>query len=297
MIINNLFDPDIVAGAIDRYMNKTDDYSILDRFDAVEFSPTFRIATNTIEIFSIHDKPTLSFRLKDVIGTNSLADILNTFQKNNINNGHVFQTRNDTGSMLTVYYISAFKYFPKSHLNILCSWKRSGIDETLPGRKHIWNIIWEKELKHYFVYHPAIFLAMNRYIGPIPAFLQQLTDFMTTKMHPMTMTNLYDTIVNQPWRLPVTFTPLFIDLWHQVMQECAMAYIPNNTENNNISSISFQQLKCVYMCSSDKLLCLLLILFNKPYRTRLNKILLHEPTPPVLANIFTHFPTLQYNEC
>ena len=123
---------------------------------------------------------------------------------------------------------------------------------------------------------------------------------MQTKMPAQSLDLMYRNTVCMNWKLPHTFTPLFISLWHQVMTETAITYLPckeEQIEAEIVSSISFDSTTIVYMCNSDKLVCLLLILFNKTYRERLNFICTHEPTAPVIADIFTQFTVLQKNEC
>ena len=78
------------------------------------------------------------------------------------------------------------------------------------------------------------------------------------------------------------------------MQESAIAYLPMPTTNvNEYSIIDFNKKIKVFICNSDKFLCLLLILFCKKYREKIDQILLHEPVAPILAEVFTRFPQLQ----
>jgi hypothetical protein len=296
IICSNLYNAAVIQKMLARYMHKTNDYEILERIDMNAFTPTFHVAGNFVSVFPMHGRPPLSFQLQELLGPVSMADALNLFGQQGICNGHVFPIDNDN-SLLSVYYLEAFKYFPASHINTLCSWKRH---TEHPGRAHVWHMLWNQKLKFYFSYHPAVFLAMTRYSGPVPQFLQEVSYFMQTKMPAQSLDLMYRNTVCMNWKLPHTFTPLFISLWHQVMTETAITYLPckdEQIEAEIVSSISFDSTTIVYMCNSDKLVCLLLILFNKTYRERLNFICTHEPTAPVIADIFTQFTVLQKNEC
>ena len=297
MINQGLFDPVHVSDAVSRYMLKSNDYSLLDRFDSTEFKPTLHMATLTISVFSNPLAPELTFKLQDLIGNHSLADVLNMFEKKQISNHYIFPTQSATSGELAVYYLAAIEHFPASHIGVLASWKRSTKDSMQFGRERVWDILWHNNLKFQNAYHPAIFLAMNRYKGPMSIFLQQVTSFVITHMKPNTLHAMYDNTVCTSWKLKHTFTPQFIALWHQVMLDSAMVYLPKDTKNLSMSSISYQTNLILFMCNSDKFVCLLLILFNKSYRSRLNTILKHEPMPPILADILTRFPLLHNNDC
>lgn len=297
-IINQrLFDPEYVSKAISRYMLKTSDYSLLDRFDSTEFKPTLHMASLAVTVFAAPNKPDITFNLQDLIGQHNLADVLNLFERKQILNGHVFSAQSAQQSELAVYYTAAMEHFPSSHIGILVCWKRSTKESLFFDRGRVWDILWNNNLKFQNAYHPAIFLAMNQYKGPMCGFLQQVTSFVMTNMPPNTLHVMYDNIICKNWKLKSSFTPQFIALWHQVMLESAMVYLPKDTNNLAISSITYKPNLTLYMTNSDKFVCLLLILFNKPYRSRLNAILKHEPMPPILADILTRFPVLHNNEC
>ena len=300
LINQKLIDPPTVQEAIDRYMLRSNDYNIIERFETSEFMPTFHAATNTIVVFEKKNQPNIFFKIKDLIPGYSLPDVLNSFEKKQMYNNHVFRIQTSTQCELAVYYMAAIKYFPASHIGLLIGWKRSLKDESALNRHLIWDLLWQKHLKFYFAYPPSLFLVMNRYKGPIPKFLQQVIQFINLNLPANALDYIFSQIICKDWKIKYSFTPLFIDLWHQVMMESAIVYLPKNDCNDKNparSSLRFQNSQTLFMCNSDKFLCLLLILFNKPYRSQLNTILKHEPMTPIIADIFTTYPLLHKNEC
>jgi len=290
-ILENLFLAEIVKKNLDIYINKTGNYNLLDHFDEHEFVPTFNRATTSISVFSL-----LNIKLVDLIEDNLLSDVLEELEKEQIGHNNTICIRFADEKIL-VYYQEALKLFPKDYIFTLMSWKRTAEYaqmKMLPGRKNIWNNLWKNSLQYDYSYHPSIFLGMTRYKGPLVSFLQRVQNYLMKYLPNGSIEVLYKECICQPWSLKFSCFSLFISLWHQVMQESAIAYLPMPTTNvNEYSIIDFNKKIKVFICNSDKFLCLLLILFCKKYREKIDQILLHEPVAPILAEVFTRFPQLQ----
>jgi hypothetical protein len=287
-LFNKLVAEDIVKS----YVTETGDYNLADRFDTTDFQPTFNGAQNTVDVFGC-----LSLPLSVLVPNTSLATILSSFNSNGIVHGHVFQTRCE-GTALLVYYNAALKLIPFDDAGFLINWKRTAFlarDKMKPGRIQIWNELWQQIYGPALSYHPAIFLCMNSYKGPVPFFLQQVSHFLATALPPNSTDLIYHQIVCQPWNLKSTYAPEFIALWHLVMKETAVAYLPKKekTVTADVSTIKFNNLPPLAIANVDKFLCLLLILFNQSYRAKLDAALAREPLSPILVSIFTRFPQLQ----
>lgn len=287
--MRNLLDATVVKNAVDRYMYRTNDYNIFLRLDTTLFTPTFNAATNTIDVFKQNEQA-ITFTLEEVTECQSVGEVLQNFYKIGICHNFCFQM---IGCDYLAYYFAALKHFPLPYIDNLISFNRTA---PVSPRRKIWNDLWKMEYKSILAFHPAIFLAMNRYKGPIPTFLQEVTSFMHTTMPHGILHDIYINFICQEWKMPAPFSPRFISLWHQVMTETSVAYLPMKKhvkiDDTVYSSIRFSKQIICYMCNSDKYLCLLLVLFNKPYRQKLNEILVHEPLAPVLANIFAQYQSL-----
>ena len=296
LLTAGLFNKAIVSDIVKAHISETGDYDLPERFDLCEFQPTFNAAQNTVDVFP-YKNAWLSLPLTSLVPNTSLADILSAFNSSGIVHGHVFQVRGE-GTALLVYYDAALKCIPFDNAGLLINWKRTAFlarDKMRPGRIMIWNELWQQIYAPQLSFHPAIFLCMNTYKGPVPFFLQRVSHFLATVLPPNSTDLLYTQIVCQPWNLKSTYAPEFIALWHLVMKESALAYLPKKekTATENVSTIKFDNLHTLTISNVDKFLCLLLILFNKPYRTTLNASLAREPLSPILVSIFTRFPQLQ----
>ena len=298
-ITRHLFEQDKIKTLIHNYLEKTSNYQILDQFDACEITPTFNEALHSVVLFGTSPHP-LAYTLTDLVGTTvSLVSLLDEFANQHIFHGHVFDVRQDRHSLI-LYYLEVLDHIPLENAHLIINWKRTAsqaLNTMIPDRIGVWNDIWNKKYKFYFSYHPAIFSCMNYYQGPMPNFLQKVSYFMQTKMSADTMDSFYRKIVCTPWVLKRTYGPGFIHLWHQVMRETAVIYLPNPPKQDKIdetiSTITFDDSAPLPIANCDKLLCLLLILFERTYRQKLNHILAHEPVPPILAIIYTKYPSLQ----
>lgn len=290
-IIENLFLPENVKKNLSMYINKTGNYNLLDHFDEHEFLPIFNRATTSISVFSL-----FNIKLDDLIEDYLLSDVLEEFEREQIGHNHKITIKHVDEKIL-VYYQEALNFFPKDYVFSLMSWKRTAEyaqSRMLPSRKNIWNNLWKNSLQFDFSYHPAIFLGMTRYKGPIVPFLQRVQKYLMVNLPNGSIEVLYNNCVCQTWTLKFSSFSLFISLWHQVMQESAIAYLPKPVTNiNEYSIIDFKKNIKVYICNSDKFICLLLILFCNKYREKIDQILLHEPVAPILAEVFTRFPQLQ----
>lgn len=299
IIKTGLLNADVVRKAVKRYLNQTNDYALFDRFDSSLFSPTFNAASNNIDCFGNGSNKPFSIPLNDLIADSSwsLSSLLEEFSKKGMGHGYRFPLH-EIGTEITIFYLEALQHFPDSFINTLISWKRTGsMNDTtmLPGRKRIWDEIW-RIYKFKFAYHPSIFLAMTQYQGPIPIFLQQVVDFILKNFSSDSLEVFFDQFIDCPWIFKTTYSHGFITLWHQIMKETTAVYLPKLSDSDSESSystISYDNNRLCYISNSNKLLCTLLLLFNRDYREKLDCIILQEPVPPILMAIFTRFPGLQ----
>lgn len=296
-VFDRLFYPSNVETGLTNYTISTGDYNLVDRMDAVPFAPTFNAATSTIDIFHHPKGRRMSFRLVDLFPESPIGTILADFADAEITHGHIF---NEKGRRdLSIFYLEALKLLPPTIAGQIVFWKRAAYaaDETmLPGRRQIWDQLWASEFSHLFTFHPAVFATMTLYKGPIPLFLQMVHAWMAVELGSKALSTIYADIVCKEWSITPS-TPRFLALWHRIMKESAVVYLPSAdamTENSLSSVLKTSHVgKPPSIYNSDKLLCLLLLLFHEPYRAQLASIQVEESPPALLADLFSKYPQLQ----
>jgi len=282
-----LFNETAIAHCLGRYIRETGDYGLVDRFDQNPFQPTYNASSMTVDIFPNRNLRTLAFSLAEILDKFPLSVVLADFAMANITHGHVFPQPKLGGGLLP-FYRQALLLLPPAHASQLLFWKRSAYaatEQMLPDRPRVWTDLWLSDFRYSCTFHPAIFLNMTNYKGPIPLFLQTVYAHLLGTIGGLAFHLCYDQIIAQPWH----FSPgqkRFLDLWHVVMKETAIVYLPTASELATVVEHPF------YMLNTDKLLCILLLLFNRAYRTRLDLILTSEPAPTFLASLFTRLPGL-----
>ena len=282
-----LFNEVCIENCLSRYIRETSDYGLVDRFDQFPFQPTYNASSMTVDIFPNPHLRTLSFSLAEILDKYPLSVVLADFAIANIHHGHVFPQPKLGGGLLP-YYRQALKLLPPMHATQLMFWKRSAFAATenmLPDRPRVWTDLWQAEFRYSCTFHPAIFFNITSYKGPIPLFLQTVYAHLLGTIGGHAFHLCYDQIIAQPWQISPG-QKRFLDLWHVVMKETAVVYLPTSSDLATVVEHPF------YMLNTDKLLCILLLLFNRSYRTRLDLILLSEPAPAFLATLFTRLPSL-----
>lgn len=283
-IVDRIFDHQVFTHAVSNYSSDPNELvGLLDRMDITPLNPTYNIQTNSIDIFNSPGFRRLGLDIAQMLPNNSVADIQLEFHAMNIKHGHVFNT-NKTDH---VFYSTILDFLPIDHADKMVSWKRCGmgaLDRALPGRKTIWDDLWKSNYRYHTSIHPLFFAIQTNYKGPIPLFVQTAYAFLFGQLGGPAIDVFIDQFVNTPWVLPHV---KFKRLWHQIMLQSAVAYLPPPTQPLQ----SYSQIDNQWLQLDDKLMLLLLLLFHNAYRDRLNH--LNEPLPVFLLAIFTRFPLLQ----
>jgi hypothetical protein len=294
-IFERLFEPLVVETGLRAYAISTGDYNLVDRMDTVPFAPTFNAATSTIDIFHCPKSRRLSFRLVDLFPEIQIGAILSNFADADITHGHIFTEKNQRD--LSIFYLKALLLLPPNIAAQIVFWKRAAFaaEESMqPGRRHVWDMLWHQEFAALYCFHPAVFASLTLYKGPIPFFLQQVHAWMAVEIGPKALHCIYTEIVCRDWIITPA-SPRFLALWHRIMKESAVVYLPADEQTTqSLSALKTAYVGSVpYLRNSDKLLCLLLLLFHDTYRSLLARLLVEESQPPILADLFSRFPILQ----
>ena len=282
-ITDHIFDREVVVQAVNNYSSDPNDLvALIDRIDVTPLNPTYNIQTNTIDIFYLPGTRRFGLDITLLLPTSSMADIQLEFHAHNIKHGHVFAT-NKTDH---IFYSTILELIPSEHADKMVSWKRCGIgalDRSLPGRRVIWDDLWKTMFRYHTSIHPLFFSIQMNYKGPIPLFSQTCYAYLLGLIGGPAIDIFIDQFVACHWLMPGA---KFSRLWHEIMHQSAIAYLPPPVENHE----RYTQFGKLWLQLDDKLLILLLLLFHANYRDRLKN--LNEPIPIFLLAIFTRFPQL-----
>lgn len=294
-VVERLFDPVNIENGLRNYTLSTGDYNLVDRMDMVSFAPTFNAATSTIDVFGENKSRRISFRIVDLFPECQIGAILSDFANVGITHGHVFHDQSKA-QRIFLFYLQALKLLPPHIAAQIVFWKRAAYaaeENMLAGRKQVWDELWHNEFAFMFCFHPAIFKTMTLYKGPIPLFLQTVHAWLAIELGPKAIGTIYSDIVCRDWTISPS-TPRFLSLWHRIMKESAVVYLPSQDDQNHMSKLKSSHVGIApSLQNSDKLLCLLLLLFHDSYRTALAAIQLEEAQPAILADLFGRYPLLQ----
>lgn len=293
-VFDRLFDSTNVETGLVNYTMSTGDYNLVDRMDGAAFAPTFNAATSTIDVFPSATARRISFRLVDLFPDSQIGTVLADFADAGIAHGHIFVERIPRD--LSVFYLKALKLLPPNISAQIVFWKRAAYaaEETmLPGRRQLWDLLWHHEFAPWYSFHPALFASISRYKGPIPLFLQSVHAFCCMNLGPKAMASIFAEIVCREWTINAS-TPRFLFLWHRIMKETAVVYISSEQDSTKASVLKSSTVgDPPSVLNTDKLLCLLLLLFHETYRNQLARILAEESRPAILADLFNRFPILE----
>lgn len=271
---------------------------LLDRFDQSAFAPTFRANQHAVEIFHQHGQSSILISLTDLACDCTPTDISAILLQVNIADGNLLvaftNRQRRSAEDLHFYYVTLLDKMPADDIVRLISKKRRTVDlKMLPDRVDRWKWLWSQKYIYDHSYHPLLFNLMTQFKGPIPHFLKQVHTHLVALISGKAIDRLVDE-VNKTWTLTSRHTEFF-NLWHEIMKENACTYFKTNCNNDErLTAITMQDSTTCYIWKGDKLLCFLLLLFNKPYRQKLYlKVLAIEEPPIFLSVIFTQCPQLK----
>ena len=296
-VVERLFDPVIIENGLRNYTLTTGDYNLVDRMDMVPFAPTFNAATSTVDVFCDPKSRRISFRIVDLFPDCEIGAILADFSTTGITHGYVFHDYSKA-QRIFLFYLQALKLLPPNIAAQIVFWKRAAYaaeENMLAGRKQVWDDLWHNDFAAIFCFHPALFATMTLYKGPIPLFLQTVHAWLAIELGPKAIETIYSDIVCRDWTISPS-TPRFLSLWHRIMKESAVVYLPSKDDQtlNHTSKLKSSHVGIApSLQNSDKLLCLLLLLFHDTYRTALAAIQFEEAQPAILADLFGRYPLLQ----
>lgn len=293
-----------VISAVRNTIKTTNNYNLTDWFDTQNFNPVFNAARNSIIVFPVNSLG-VELPLMILFPTHTLADILLLFNDAQIfHDSSIFTAAESEKIPLEVYYEAALMELPDEHRSKLLVWKTimaKTDKKMLAGRACIWRNLWTYRFAVCYSYHPAVFQSIISYKGPMGVFLQQAQANVQITCGPLAMTEIYDTIICTTWTIDISKHSRFLKLWHLIVQESACAYLNRSivkTSTNSVqknldaSNIKICSRSPHIMHNADKLLCVLLLIFNVPYQTKMKQILVDEPYPGFLANIKALYPQL-----
>lgn len=271
---------------------------LLDVFDHCEFKPTLNVTALSIDVFrgqTDAKSPVLVFSiaLALLLPQTPVSTLYSTIQDLGLRTGLAIIAN---GSLYP-YYLHTLAYLPQAA--DLVAVKRSCIDEIQamkPLRHTLWDSLWQQRYK----YHNALPLplAALQFIitGPAVHFVQMLySDWILHCPYEGAVERIdrfLDLLLGE-WCIQSNRHLDFFLLWGDIMDDlcCPYFYVGNTTCTlQTAMSVFRNQAQTFYMRPGDRLLCVLHLLYHRPYALRLHA--LPAPLPPIIVYLHDNFSDL-----
>lgn len=246
-------------------------YTLLDHMDSTDLTPQLCIDSLSVRVFPsalarVHYMIPLTLLLKRPAG-----DIRNQLYDLAVRPSHPLPERAQPN--LLPYYNALLKRLP-DRCAVVAS-QHTGGRPCLDRRNPIWQTLWDMDYKYHS--HLPILLVglMFPYGSAVALFIQHVyRDWLTALAGPG-LTQRMDQLLQlltMEWRIDSDVHLAWYILWNRIMDHTASIYYPATGSNTaHFCAMQSQTITC-YMRITDRLLCVILLLYHRPYWQELHGI-------------------------
>ena len=263
--------------------------TLLATLDQCEFAPKLCIPTRSVWVLSgssspIHYVIPLTFLLPGALPGEALRT-------------HMYNLNLLPGCLLPVkdplqcvnYYMAILDRLPQ-RVDIMARWHQQR-PKMLAGRDAIWQTLWTHHYKYRVHLPPPLTSLMFPYGSALAIFVQRVYQGWLQALAGPHLTRTMDNLLSllaQPWRIDSDRHLGWHILWNRIMDHTGSFYWPVLAD----TALCALHSKTVtgYMRTCDRLVCVLLLLYHKPYWHEL--LHLREPLPQFIHILREQFPDL-----
>lgn len=298
-MLSKLNDKSIIEQILYNYVTSSSlNYmNVLELLDVRAINVMIDLNNDTLRLFYHRDDHFhLTVKIKDLLPDDcDLVRIMHLMQISNIRQNHCILPELSPND-LYVWYAHCIDQVDFPTASNLVTWKLTAIQSTQhmqPGRSALWLRLWTDKFEHYTSMHELFGLLLHTATGELPQFVQVVYAYLLDHMSKQDLETFLEDVVYPEWQIDANMHLQFLVLWRTIVWQVACRYCLRGNEADYSTLRSGTQR--VYMLKYEKLLCLLLLLFHRPYVLQLRRILsddVSEPPPPFLTNLIRKYPYL-----